>query len=67
MEKNLTLDIKNATLRLPSSFMNKFKRNKQHQKVKAKLVYNIDKSTENSLVVFIEEPVQISISNKNGK
>ena len=55
MTKNLVLDIANSTIRIPSEFTKQFKRNKNHRKLQAKMIYNEPNiCTKESLIILVE-------------
>lgn len=56
MEKAIIIDITNSTVRIPSDFLKKFQRTKQHRKLKAKMLYDIENViSKETLLIRIED------------
>jgi len=56
MRKKIIIDVANSTIRLPAEFTRKFKRSKQHRKLKAEMIYDEEYNVCNkdSLIITIE-------------
>lgn len=56
MQKEITIDLANSTVRIPKEFTKNFQRNKNHRKLQAKMIYNEPHiCTKESLIILVEE------------
>lgn len=56
MTKDIIIDTTNSTVRIPSEFTRKFKKSKQHRKLKAKMIYDESNiCTKESLIIIIDK------------
>ncbi len=55
MQKKIIIDVTYPIIHIPSEFIKKFQRNKNHRKLKAGMIYDEpDICTPNSLIIFVE-------------